>query len=166
MLCMWCRGEFDDIDGPVHEYMESTPGCWAAYSKVLAAEYQNYRALGDVHRVTADTYAVQHPGKPSPQALQSVWSHLIVLDFYLVRGYDGDRARQQHRRFLQSHLKLDWLPPPDFSGTLNVSHVLQAADPQDHIRRVREWGTSVYDRWRDRHGAAIARVIAALNAPA
>jgi hypothetical protein len=67
---MWCKGDFEAIEGPVHEYMESTPGCWAAFSKVLAAEYENYRTLGDVHRLTADTYAVQHPGQPARKSTQ------------------------------------------------------------------------------------------------
>ena len=56
MQCMWCKGDFDAGEGPVHEYMESTSGCWATYSKVLTVEYQNWQVLHDVHRLTVDTY--------------------------------------------------------------------------------------------------------------
>ena len=157
---MWCKGEFEAIDGPVHPYMESTPGCWAAYSRVLALEYRNYRDLRAVYRVTADTYAVQHPGAPSRKSIQSVWGHLVVLHFYLDRGYDGEQARLQHKRFLELGPELVWLPPPDFAGALNVGHVAAAVDVRDHIRRAREWADSVYAQWRAQHGSAISQLIA------
>jgi hypothetical protein len=40
----------------------------------------------DVHRLTVDTYAVQHPGRPTPQTIQSVTVHLISLSCVLERG--------------------------------------------------------------------------------
>lgn len=155
MRCMWCTGDFEDIDGPVHEYMESTPGCWAAYTRVLALQYENYQLLHDVHHLTADTYAVQHPGEPSRKSIQSVCAHLVAQHFYLDRGLDGDTTRAQLKRFLDSEPEMAWLEPPDFAGTVNVGYVLAATGEQDHMRRVREWGTSVYGRWRERHGVAI-----------
>jgi hypothetical protein len=118
---MWCKGDFAAIESPVHEYMESTPGCWAAYSKVLAVEYENYRVLHDVHRLTADTYAVNHPGRPSRRAMQSVCGHLVALHFYLERGFDGERTRLQLKRFLEVAPELTWLAPPDFTGAANCA---------------------------------------------
>ena len=58
--------------------MESSPSCWAAYGEVLAREY-NDPAFMAAHRLTVDAYAVQHPGRPSPQSIQSVALHLISL---------------------------------------------------------------------------------------
>src|SRR5437764_1070524 len=131
---MWCKGDFDAIEGPVHEYMESTPGCWSAYSKVLAVEYENYQVLHDVHRLTVDAYAAQHPGQPSRKSMQSVWGHLVAMYFYLERGLDGEKTRLQLKRFVESGPELFWLPPPDFAGSLNVGHVAGRVEIQDHIR--------------------------------
>jgi len=155
MQCMWCKGDFDLGEGPVHEYMESTPGCWATYSKVLAVEYQNYKALHDVHRLTVDTYAAQHPGRPSRKSIQSTWGHLVALYFYLEKGFDGEQTRRQIERFVEFGPELVWLRPPDFTGAVNVSHVAGAVDDQDHLTRVKEWGQSVYASWCKSHASEI-----------
>lgn len=159
MLCMGCKGDFDSIEGPVHEYMESSPGCWATYSSVLAVEYENYQALHNIHRLTADTYAVQHPGQPSRNSIQSVWGHLVAQYFYLEKGYDGEKTRSQIKRFLEAKPELVWLPPPDFTGSLNVNHVAGSVEPQDHIRRVQEWGRSVYEYWLKDHALEIYQMV-------
>jgi len=39
--CPGCGGTFPLLGGPVHRYMESSPGCWAAYGVVLAREYSD-----------------------------------------------------------------------------------------------------------------------------
>lgn len=54
MRCIGCQAEFAHIDGPTHEYMLSSPGCWAAYGEVLAREYSDNR-LARLHRLTVDT---------------------------------------------------------------------------------------------------------------
>lgn len=159
VLCMWCKGNFEPIDGPVHEYIESTPGCWSTYSKVLAVEYENYQELRDVHRLTVDTYAVQHPGQPSRKSIQSVWGHLVAQHLYLKRGLDGEKTRLRLERFVDISPELVWLPPPDFTGALNIGHVANAADNQDHIRRVKEWGSSVYSCWHQMHAVEIEGMI-------
>lgn len=45
--CVGCGGLFPEMDGPTHRYMESSPGCWAAYGEVLARE-RGARALNRV----------------------------------------------------------------------------------------------------------------------
>ena len=62
---MWCQGVFADEQGPTHEYMESTPGCWAAFGRVLAREYEDQRHF-PIHRLTVSGYAVYHPARRSP----------------------------------------------------------------------------------------------------
>lgn len=76
--CFSCGALVKDIDGPVHRYMDSSPGCWATFGEVLAREYSavNY---GLNHRLTVDAYALQHPGKHSPQSIQSIAVHLVSL---------------------------------------------------------------------------------------
>jgi uncharacterized protein DUF5946 len=58
--CVGCDGMFPTIDGPAHRYMKSSAGCWEVYGEVLSREYSD-PAFWAVHRLTADTYAVQHP---------------------------------------------------------------------------------------------------------
>ena len=36
--CLGCGAELPVFAGPVHRYMESSPGCWAAYGEVLARD--------------------------------------------------------------------------------------------------------------------------------
>ena len=77
--------------GPTHRYMESLPGCWAIYGEVLAREYSDL-AYAAVHRLTVDAYAVQHPGQPSPQSIQSVGVHLLRLCLILEHGFSAAAA--------------------------------------------------------------------------
>lgn len=83
--CPGCGARFPAFDGPVHEYMESSAGCWRAFGEVLAREYGNPKLLA-IHRLSIDAYAVQHPGGASRQAVQSVGVHLARLCLFLERG--------------------------------------------------------------------------------
>ena len=65
--CVGCGARVPKMDGPTHRYMEASPGCWHVYGQVLARDYTD-PFLRAVHRLTTDTYAVQHPGRPSPVA--------------------------------------------------------------------------------------------------
>lgn len=47
--CVGCGASVPDVEGPVHPYMESSPGCWQWYGELNAAGA--YRA--DVHRTVA-----------------------------------------------------------------------------------------------------------------
>ena len=77
--CFSCRATVPDIEGPIHKYMDSSPGCWKLYTDILAKEYNADFYNQNIHRITVDTYAVQHPGKPERKAIQSVNGHLISL---------------------------------------------------------------------------------------
>jgi hypothetical protein len=91
LTCIGCGGRFADLDGPVHEYMESSPGCWAAFGNVLARECED-RSLFPVHRLSVDAYAVQHPGGSSRKAIQSVGMHLSRLCMVFERGLSPEDA--------------------------------------------------------------------------
>jgi hypothetical protein len=43
---------------------------------------------------------------------------------------------------------------PRQRGVLTIIHVHGAADPEDHVRRVREWAFSTWEAWRDYHQVA------------
>lgn len=70
--CIGCGAAVPSTDGPTHAYIGASPGCWACYGQVLTKEYSDYR-FAPVHRLTVDTYAVQHPGKPERRAMMRRW---------------------------------------------------------------------------------------------
>jgi len=149
IICPGCGLVLSDLGGPTHEYMESSPACWAMYGEVLAREYSDvtYRA---VHHLTVDTYAVQHPGRYSSQSIQSVAAHLISLYLVLELGYSSTRARAA----LVSAIELgefEWLEPPRSRGELTVAHVANVANAVEHIERVHEWAVSTWAAWREHH---------------
>jgi len=55
IFCLGCGAQVPDIDGPVHAYMASAPGCWQTYGEVLAAEYSDV-TYWPAHQLTVDTY--------------------------------------------------------------------------------------------------------------
>src|SRR5215467_14647334 len=50
------------LEATGHEYINASPECWSVYTEVLEAEYSNPLLFAQVHQLTVDTYAAQHPG--------------------------------------------------------------------------------------------------------
>jgi hypothetical protein len=148
--CPGCGGRFEDVDGPTHRYMESSPGCWAVYGEVLAREYSD-PAYGRVHRLSVDAYAVQHPGRPSPQSIQSVAVHLIRLCLILETGVDLHRANDVIKAAAESEENYRWLPPPSSLGAVTVADVRKAQDADEHEKLVRSWAASAWMAWAPHH---------------
>ena len=91
--CFSCGGSFINLHGPVHAYMKSSPGCWAAYGNLLAMEYEN-SSLFQVHQLTVDSYAIQHPGGQDSQSVKSVGFHLARLFLYFrVNEFKNKKKR-------------------------------------------------------------------------
>ncbi|HEX9952460.1 MAG TPA: DUF5946 family protein [Rubricoccaceae bacterium] len=149
-LCPGCRGLFPDVSGPVHRYMASSPGCWAAYGRVLAREYSD-PDLADVHRLSVDAYAAQHPGEPSPQTMNSVGVHLIRLCLTVEHGFDVREANRIMVAISKVKGRFGWLRPPASLGGTTVADVVDAANAETHRRAVRAWARSVWVAWAEHH---------------
>lgn len=147
---MGCKGLFPRIEGPTHEYMQSTPGCWAAYGRVLAREYEDRRFFA-VHRLTVDAYAVQHPGVPSRQSIQSVGVHLVRLCLFLEHGLTPERANDAMLAAAKHKAQYHWLEPPASLGPLTVADLEPAADAEAHVALVRAWAAQMWDVWAPHH---------------
>ncbi len=146
--CVGCGAVVPAIEGPVHRYMTSAPGCWAMFGELCA------RLLRDPldtpgRQLCFDAYAVQHPGSRGPQAIQSVAGHLVSLYSQLVRGDSAAHAHVLIERATQNERELHWLAPPSFAGALTVAHVL----PQIEIPYSAgvEWATSAWQAWAPHH---------------
>ncbi len=148
--CTGCGASFPEVKGPTHRYMESSPGCWAAYGEVLAREYSN-PAYFEVHRLTVDAYAAQHPGRPSPQSIKSVGYHLIRLCLLLERGLDMRRANDAMLAITKLKDRFVWLAPPPSLGAVTARDVWEAESAAEHKRLVRAWARSVWEAWSPHH---------------
>jgi hypothetical protein len=139
-------------EGMIHPYMESSPACWATYTEVLAREYSNPALFASVHRRTVDAYAVQHPGRPSSQSIQSVSVHLMSLCLTLERDAPPKFATEAISAGTRNR-NLVWLTPPASLGSLTVVDVAGTSSAAEHETAVRAWSQSAWEAWRPHHAA-------------
>jgi hypothetical protein len=130
----------------------ASASCWAAFSEVLQREYQSRRLFLEVHPLTIDAYAAQHPVESDA----SLAAHLIRLHAVFELGLDTITASSRLRRFTRRGRDYDFLHPSPAHCDLTVAHVLWATSELDHVRRVWEWAEAVWNCWAPHH-AEIAR---------
>ena len=149
--CMGCGGLVPDITGPTHEYMESSPGCWQAYGDVLGREYSD-PAFGAMLRLTADTYAVQHPGRQSSRnAIQSVCAHLLSLCLIIDKGASFSVGERGIGWVIERKSRFTWLTPPGSLGEITVVDIAGWQSAAEHGKQVRAWAESAWSAWSAHH---------------
>ena len=149
--CPGCGGLFAPQDGPVHDYMISSPACWHGFGCLLACEYGD-PALMDVHRLSVDTYAVQHPGNGlDRRAIQSVGLHLARLLVQLETPQGPRETNEVMLGFAARKDSLRHLAPPD-RFTLTIADIAPFSGGPRHAGMVREWAASTWDDWHKHHG--------------
>jgi CTP:molybdopterin cytidylyltransferase MocA len=136
-------------DGPTHEYIESSPGCWALFNELLAREFGD-PSYGRVHRHTVDVYAVQHPGRNDRRQRQSVALHLIGLAHWLDHGLEQDRLTTITQRLASEDRDWPWLEPPA-AYAMTVVDVHGARSGAEHQALVRRWAQVTWDAWSNDH---------------
>ena len=146
-------------DGPVHDYLGASPGCWASFGALFNAGVPPTTGAR-WWPLVGDAYAVQHPGVPERRSIQSVGVHLLVLHAVLGRDAPVDQALAIRRRALRSGERiaetLSWLDPPS-GWPLNVDDVVTAPDAVERGRVADAYVESVWSEWDRRHGDTIAR---------
>ena len=130
--------------------MESSPGCWAAFGQLLAREYSD-PTYHEVHRLSVDAYAVQHPGSPSRLCIQSVGVHLIRLGLFLEHGLSPGDANNAMLKAAKHKDTFVWLSPPAFLGPLTVADVVKAGSVQEHKTLVRAGAEGAWAAWSPHH---------------
>ena len=148
--CIGCGGLVPQMDGPTHRYLESSPGCWHVYGEVLSREYSD-PAFAALHRLTVDSYAVQHPGGRSPQAIQSVCVHLMSLCLVLERDVALAYATRAMGAAVRTKERFVWLAPPPSLGEITVGDVAAVSTAAAHISAVRAWAESAWAGWAQYH---------------
>jgi len=137
--------------------MTSSPACWAAFGELLAAEYSDPQLM-PVHRLSVDTYAVQHPGDGSRQAIQSVGLHLCRLHMQLEARLSPVDANEFMLRAGKRKAELPRLDPPR-SFRITIAEVAPLAGTGAHEATVRGWAQATWDDWVDAH-AIVRRWVA------
>lgn len=136
--------------GVTHRYLDSSAGCWARYGEVLAYEYE-HPALMHINPLTVDAYAVQHPGEPGPQTIQSLNAHLASLYAHFRHNEPLERLADVRRRVVALGDGLDWMVPPLFAPAVTVNDVWSARAEEAHVAAVRRWASAALAHWRDQH---------------
>lgn len=147
--CPGCGAPFPNEEGPVHRYMIGSAACWRRYGVVLGHEYSDL-ALSAIHRLSVDTYAVQHPGGRSRQAIQSVGLHLARLMVLLSSPVSPREANDVMLRLGKRKADLAYLErPATFSMT--VADVVPFAGTARHSEQVELWARSTWQDWAAHH---------------
>jgi Family of unknown function (DUF5946) len=136
--------------------------CQKLFDEILAKEFSNYR-YARVHRLTVDVYSLQHPAEYMRSA-KSYAAHLTGM--YAALEDDTPAATNRAvQRWLNGPKALTRpdQPPPLQRGTLTVTHVYEANEPKEHVRRVREWAESTWDAWRGYHRLAKEWIVEAMR---
>jgi hypothetical protein len=97
-----------------------------------------------------DAYAVQHHGTPSPQAIQSVAVHLLVLHGVLSRGVAVDAALWIRRQAVRSKRAYAWLSPPSVDAAYSLRHCFPGPGIEVPCS-LEAYVTSVYEAWQALH---------------
>jgi len=151
--CPQCGAPVPDIDGAIHVYVPSAPGCWAAFGELRNDEMQRFPgALAN--NLTVDAYMAQHPGDGTDRRdRQSVFVHLASVCAVLERGVPPARSPDVLRAVLAGRTDYPAMKRASGPGALTILHVTGASDVADHDAKVREWATSVWESWRDQQPA-------------
>lgn len=146
--CAGCGAWVPATPGPTHRYMLSAPGCWGMYGR-LTAELLSDPAAAGARQWCIDAYAVQHPGEPNQQAIQSVAAHLLSLYATIELHSPPAASHQVINRVTARKGHYIWLPPP-VEFDLTVHDVLAHRDQLSHGSQ--QWARSAWDAWQSHHG--------------
>jgi hypothetical protein len=158
MTCAQCGAVAPDVNGPVHKYVPSAPGCWQVFGQVQADEALRF-GYPSAHRIVVDAYMAQHPGDGSDRRdRQSVFVHLAGLCAVLEMQIEPDRATDVLRRVLQRHDDFPVLERGQGPGELTVLHLVNAPDLAGYEQRARAWGRAVWKAW-DQHHSLLSHAV-------
>ena len=150
-VCPGCKVELPTVDGASHPYLTGSPACFAMFNQTLAHEYSD-PSLRQTHRMTVDTYAVQHPGSgKTRREIQSVGLHLARLGVQLDQALTPEETNDVMLGLGKHKHTLEYLEPPaEFAMT--VADVAPMAGTLQHVECVRAWASATWDDWAPHHG--------------
>lgn len=147
MRCVGCGAVVPATEGPTHRYMTSAPACWATYGELTAVLLSDPAATS-YRQWCVDAFAVQHPGEPTEQAIQSVAAHLLSLYATLELNAPGAGSHRVINAVTARKGAYAWLTPP-IAFTVTVGDVLASRDQLHDAAH--KWARSAWDAWRPHH---------------
>ena len=130
-------------------YFHASPECWSVFTELVGAEFSNAFLFGRVHQTTVDTYAVQHAGGMHPD--KSIMIHLSGLYLVQQNGLQPTAVPPFLQKLAERVKQWPHLPPPDLVTDITVFDVALASSTEEHIRLVRRWAATVWERWSEYH---------------
>ena len=149
--CIGCGGLFPRTEGVTHPYLESSPGCAEACGRLFARHYEHMDIFRDVYRLANDAYAVQHPGQPSRQTINSAGIHLIRLCLTIEHGLPAEHANEAVLAAGRRKEDYRWLEPPVFKGSITVADFVEGMPAGEHRELLRRWAESAWVAWVEHH---------------
>jgi Family of unknown function (DUF5946) len=158
--CPDCGAILPYHDGATHRYVGASPACWALLGNLVNAGEPEL-SYSPLNQLITDAYMVQHHGVPSPQAIQSVAVHLLVL--YGV--FDQKAAPAQALWIRQRALRTDigtkqgrfhWLTPPVVAHQITFAEVVHMPNPIARTNKAQEYMSHVWQHWSAQHRTIVA----------
>lgn len=148
-ICVGCGGRFQPTEGPTHKYMLSSAACWARYGAVLEREYSTPELMY-THRLSVDSYAVQHPGNNDPRARYSVGLHLARLMLQVENNSQPEETNNMMLGLSAAKDSLSQLEPP-VSFDMTVADIPLVEGNESHVIAVRAWAAESWHAWKEHH---------------
>ena len=158
--CPDCGAVLLPSSGAGHRYVGASAACWELFAALNNAG-EPLLAPSALNGLLTDAYMVQHPGVPSPQAIQSVAVHLLALYGVLERGMAPSQAlwirlQAVNERHGPKHGRFSWLTPPSFAGSLTVLDIVNQPTPGERTAVLQQYVTSIWSLWAADHLATIS----------
>ena len=125
--------------------------CAVIWNETLAKEFSDFR-YGRVHRLTVDTYSLQHPDVYMISS-KSYAAHLTGM--CVAMEYDNDSGLLKIlQKWLNGKKELEKPELLQNVGRLTISHLVAARDGIEHMRLVKEWSAGVWSAYSVHHALA------------
>ena len=125
--------------------------CKKLFEEILAKEFSDFR-YARVHRLTVDTYSLQHPDVYMISA-KSFAAHLTGMCCAMAYANDPNLLRIL-QKWLDGKKQLQKPPALTNLGSLTIAHITNARDGLEHARLVNEWAADVWNAYSVYHGLA------------
>ena len=134
--------------------MGGEEGCNELFQEVVGREFSRPE-LFKVHRLTVDSYSLQHPDRYMKSAKSAV-AHLVGM-CWAMEDIDDPSVSMAISRFLDGTpdvTRPEPVPDSGNRGSVTVVDVYLAPDSVEHIERVRAWAEGAWEAWADHHARA------------
>lgn len=149
-MCDGCSGRFAETDGPVHDYLTVSAGCWARFGQALALHYSDHR-YWPAHQLLTDAYVLQHSQGAGLRSIRSVHVHLAALYAQLCLGQAEVRIVALRRALSEFDFKPLGRAWPRSSQSIAI---VDLSVPDRHLSTTKDYAWSVLEDWEPYHELA------------